>query len=162
VPLERILTIGVYGFTEERFFRTLAETEADLFCDLRARPGVRGREYAFANARRLQNRLDELALTYVHFPQLAPTPEMRASQRSSDVRSGVAKRQREVLSSAFVIHYRSLLDGRAAQDALTQIALSVRAPVLFCVEREAAACHRSLVAEALASHPDIPVEHLTP
>jgi hypothetical protein len=38
----RIVTIGVYGWVEEDFFRALVDVRVDLFCDLRARRGVRG------------------------------------------------------------------------------------------------------------------------
>jgi hypothetical protein len=37
-----------------------------------------------------------------------------------------------------------------------------RAAALLCVEREAEACHRSLVAERLAAEAGVPLRHLTP
>ena len=47
------VTIGVYGFDESSFFQTLQNAGVDTFCDLRARRGVRGAAYAFANGERL-------------------------------------------------------------------------------------------------------------
>lgn len=54
MSLQRVATIGVYGFDADSFFAALVANGVDLFCDLRARRGVRGRECAFANARRLE------------------------------------------------------------------------------------------------------------
>jgi hypothetical protein len=73
MSLGRVGTIGVYGFDADRFFAAVLDARTDLFCDLRARRGVRGREYAFVNARRLEQRLGELGIAYRHFPELAPT-----------------------------------------------------------------------------------------
>ena len=53
----RILTIGVYGYSEEAFFQALQVAGVDAFCDIRSRRGVRGATYAFANSKRLQARL---------------------------------------------------------------------------------------------------------
>jgi uncharacterized protein (DUF488 family) len=90
----RIVTIGVYGFSEEAFFRTLQEAGVDTFCDIRWRRGVRGREYAFANSARLQKRLAELGIRYLHFRELAPSPELRKRQTAADKAAGVEKRKR--------------------------------------------------------------------
>ena len=46
----KIYTIGVYGSSEEEFFGKLTESKIDLFCDIRQRRGVRGRQYAFVNS----------------------------------------------------------------------------------------------------------------
>ena len=36
------------------------------------------------------------------------------------------------------------------------------AAALFCVERDPEACHRSLIAQRLADHHDLSIEHLRP
>lgn len=162
MSLESVLTIGIYGFTEQAFFDALQHAETDLFCDIRARRGLRGSEYAFANSQRLQARLAELGIPYRHFPELAPTPEIRAAQQSADSKDHISKRQRAELAPAFADRYRQLLASPSAAAALDSIGCSgARRPVLFCVERAPAACHRSLTAEALAKrHAD--VQHITP
>lgn len=161
MPLERILTIGVYGYTAEDFFAALEAAGTDLFCDLRARRGLRGREYAFANAVRLQTELAARGIAYRHFRELAPTREIRSPQYATDVASGIAKRKREQLDASFIERYAEVLQGREAQTALAEIRDTAAAPVLFCVERVPSACHRSLVAQRLADEA-IPVEHLLP
>lgn len=158
---QRVITIGVYGFTAETFFSALTSAEVDLFCDLRARRGLRGPDYAFANSKRLQARLVEFGIDYQHFPELAPTAEIRSLQHRADSHIGVAKRGRSELDERFVLAYRSLLAEPAAVAALEQITEAAAAPALFCVERLPTACHRSLVAERLARD-GIPIEHLVP
>jgi uncharacterized protein (DUF488 family) len=156
-----VVTIGVYGFNAEQFFGSLVDADIDLFCDLRARRGVRGSEYTFANAQRLQAKLAELQIEYVHYPALAPTKEIRSNQYAADAASGTAKRQREQLGPAFLSAYFELLRGPGAQAAIADIRHRANRPCLFCVERLPSACHRSLVAEALAEG-GVPVLNLLP
>ena len=61
-----IVTIGAIGYTAESFFQALQNANVDTFIDVRRRRAVRGREYAFANSQRLQARLAELGIRYVH------------------------------------------------------------------------------------------------
>src|SRR5512142_2908892 len=86
----KILTIGVYGFSEATFFAALREAGVDTFCDIRWRRGVRGAQYAFANHRRLEKRLGELGIRYLHFWELAPDPALRQRQTDADKESKVA------------------------------------------------------------------------
>ena len=99
--LESILTIGVYGFSESEFFDAITRSGTDCFCDIRRRRGLRGSTYAFANATRLQAKLEELNVPYLHLKQLSPSPETRAVQHALDARSGEKKRLRETLSPEF-------------------------------------------------------------
>jgi uncharacterized protein (DUF488 family) len=161
MSLQRVATIGVYGFEADAFFDALVANGVDLFCDLRARRGVRGREYAFANARRLEAKLAELQIAYRHFPELAPTREIRSLQHAADASVGVAKRHRDELSPRFVAAYDHLLGGSAARGGLIAIREAASTPALMCVERLPSACHRSLVAAQLAAGA-IPVDHILP
>jgi uncharacterized protein (DUF488 family) len=161
MPLQRVATIGVYGFGAERFFAAVLDAKVDLFCDIRARRGVRGRDYAFANARRLEQQLAQLGIAYRHFPELAPTSETRALQHAADSASGVAKRSRSELTPAFVAMYEELLEQPQARASIEEIRETSSVPLLLCVEREPRACHRSLAAERLAGT-DVPLEHLLP
>ena len=62
----------------------------DTFCDIRQRRGVRGATYAFANSQRLQVRLAELGIRYLHRKDLAPTKAMREVQAEADKASALA------------------------------------------------------------------------
>ena len=159
----RIVTIGVYGWDEESFFSALVRAGVDLFCDLRARRGVRGSTYAWANSERLQARLAGLGIRYLHCKELAPTPETRSAQNSADRAARVAKRQRAVLSPAFADAYRrERLDGFDSAAFVAGLGPGAQVVVLFCVEREPAACHRSLLAARLQRDLGVTVRHLLP
>jgi uncharacterized protein (DUF488 family) len=142
VPTECIFTIGAYGYGPDRFIEALTSHEIDLFCDLRARRGVRGSAYAFANAKRLQALLADARIAYRHYPELAPSDEIRAAQVAADRAAGIGQRTRTVLRHDFVATYRTLTAEPAAQEALREIARTAERPCLFCVERVPEACHR--------------------
>ena len=159
----QFVTLGVYGFSEAAFFDALQQAGVDTFCDIRWRRGVRGREYAFANSGRLQKRLVELGLRYLHFRELAPTPALRQRQWAADKVEGTTKRKRAALGEVFITAYREeRLAGFDSRKFIEQLGPSARAVALFCVEREPAACHRSLLAARLREDLGVEVVHLTP
>ena len=161
--LRRVLTIGAFGFDEETFFKAIVESGADLFCDIRARRGVRGSEYAFVNSARLQAGLAARGVRYVHFKDLAPTQDMRDTQYAVDKDAGVAKRKRTELSPEFAAAYcAGRLEGFDSRGFAAAALEGATSPVFFCVEREPKACHRSLVAAKLAMDLGLPVEDLRP
>src|SRR5688572_9919988 len=100
-----MVTIGVYGFDGESFLRRLREADVRLLLDVRQRRGVRGPEYAWANARRLQAALAAAGIGYEHHPELAPTTELRHLQYAEDDRQGVGKRSRRQLAAGYVRRY---------------------------------------------------------
>jgi uncharacterized protein (DUF488 family) len=161
--LREVLTIGVYGFDAASFVASLQRARADLVVDIRARRGVRGARYSFANATRLRQLLEEAGLDYIHVPQLAPLDATRQAQYQADERAGVGKRDREALSPAFVEDYRaSRLNGFDALAFVRSVCATAQRPALLCVEREPGACHRSLVAAEITRQLDAPVRHLMP
>lgn len=156
-------TIGVYGFDEAGFFAALQEAGVDAFCDTRRRRGVRGSSYAFANAGRLQARLAELDIAYVHRLDLAPSRELRAAEARRDRAAQVTKRGRIELSAEFCAGYRAeCLEDFDSAEFAASFGPDVRRVVLFCVEREPGACHRSIIAERLEMDLAITVCHLLP
>lgn len=158
-----IVTIGVYGFTEEDFFNALTKAKIDTFCDIRQRRGMRGAQYAFANSQRLQERLKSLGIRYHHFQNLAPSQTVRQQQKSADKETETTKRARMVLSPSFVRAYtEECLNNFDTSAFLEEIDSDTKVIALFCVEREPTACHRSLLAEKLARDFGIQVKHITP
>lgn len=158
-----IVTIGAYGFQEETFFRALQAANVTLFCDIRQRRGVRGAEYAFVNSQRLQKRLAELNIAYEHRPELAPTPAIRTQQKAADKAAKIAKRKRSDLSPQFIATFQQdVLTHFNPQAWLAEIGPQTSVVALFCVEREPAACHRSLVAQKLQADLGLSVRHLLP
>jgi uncharacterized protein (DUF488 family) len=155
--ISKIITIGVYGFDEAAFFRALKKAGVDTFCDIRWRRGLRGTQYAFANSGRLQQRLSALGVRYLHLPDLAPSPALRARQDAADKTARLPKRQRTRLSPEFIAGYQQeRLQHFQSADFVQRLGPEAAIIALFCVEGEAAACHRSLVAERLAK--DLGVE----
>ena len=154
-----ITTIGVYGWTLERWLEALREAEVALVADVRQRRGVRGSEYAWANATRLQAALVDAGIAYRHHPELAPTTELRQLQYAEDARRGVGKRSRDVLAQEYAERFE--LEILAQVDLGELVAgLPDGVTALMCVERDPEACHRSLVAARLASDCGLSVTHL--
>lgn len=161
LPAPTLVTIGVYGSDEASFFAALQQAGVDTLVDIRSRRGVRGAAYAFANSQRLQARLAELGIRYIHRPDLAPGPQTRGQQAAADKAGKTAKRQRSVLDPAFAAAYRQeRLAGFDSRQFIADLGPETRVVALFCVEREPAACHRSLLATRLQRDLGLSVEHL--
>lgn len=156
-----IATIGVYGFDRETFLETLATAKVDLLLDVRQRRGVRGSEYAWANAQRLQEGLEAAGIGYTHLKELAPSTELRGVQYREDDKRGEGKRSRTVLAPEYARRYTAeILDPVDLEPIVKWIGDSFA--TLLCVERDPEACHRSLVAARLQSEWGFGVEHLRP
>jgi uncharacterized protein (DUF488 family) len=155
-----VATIGVYGSSAEEFLALLRENDVRQLLDVRQRRGVRGSQYAWANAGRLQAALAEAGVEYRHHKELAPTTELRHLQYAEDAREGVGKRSRQKLAPEYAERYtREILD----QVDLEPIAAAMPAAgrsALFCVERDPEACHRSLIAARLVEEIGLEVVHL--
>ncbi len=147
----KFFTIGVYGSTESEYFKKLIDNKIDMFCDIRQRRGVRGKKYTFVNSKKLQQKLDDLHIKYMHILELAPTKEIRKLQKEADLKSGILKRERDTLGKVFTIAYKNtILKNFDFNDFIKKLEIErVENVVLFCVEENPAACHRSLVAEKL-------------
>jgi len=157
-----LATIGVYGFTAEQFLAALRDADVRLVLDVRQRRGVRGSEYAWANAKRLEAALVAAGVAYRHEPTLAPTTELRRLQYAQDDREGVGKRSRATLAPAYVERYVAEILDRADLDAIVASLAPDGRSALLCVERDAPACHRSLAAARIAERYGLEVAHLAP
>jgi uncharacterized protein (DUF488 family) len=155
-------TIGVYGFKVETFLKALHEANVRQLLDVRQRRGVRGSEYAWANAARLQAALAGAGIEYRHHKELAPTTELRHLQYREDERLGVGKRSRSELAPDYVERYTKEILDRVDLGPIVEEMPADGTAALFCVERDPEACHRSLIAERLASEHGVSVTHLRP
>jgi uncharacterized protein (DUF488 family) len=161
-PSPRVCTIGVYEWDLETFLGALRDAEARVLLDLRQRRGVRGPQYSWANSRRLQLALSEAEVGYRHHPELAPTTELRQLQYAEDARQGVGKRSRVELAPAYREGYTQQILDHADLELLVKQLPEQGTAVLFCVEADPEACHRSIVAERLHTRHGIEVMHLRP
>jgi uncharacterized protein (DUF488 family) len=159
----RFVTIGVYGWDEERFFGALKEAGVDLLVDIRRRRGVRGAEYAFANATRLQERLEEQGIAYLHRIDLSPSDALRKRQGAADKEERVARRQRTELSPEFKAGYQEEVMAHFDSGRfLEELPHDARVAALLCVEREPTACHRGLLSARLQKDLAVDIRHLAP
>ena len=156
--MKTVATIGVYGWTLEEFLAALDDAGVELLVDVRQRRGVRGREYAWANAQRLQRALADAGIDYAHHKELAPTTELRQVQYAEDDRLGVGKRSRAELAPAYRDRYLHEILEAADLDGLVAELPDVSA--LFCVEHDPEACHRALIADRLAETYGLKILHL--
>lgn len=161
--MKELFTIGVYGFTSDAFFDKLKAARIDTFCDVRRRRGVRGHEYAFANAGRLTAELETIGISYHHFLDLAPSDALRKRQAKVDEAEHTARRKREELSPQFIEGYRDeILERFDSREFVERLGPEAERVVLLCVERTPAACHRSLLAERLHDDLGVKLTHLVP
>lgn len=157
----RIATIGVYGFDAEAFLRALRGAGVGVVLDVRQRRGVRGHEYAWANSQRLQAALAEAGVGYQHHKELAPTTAMRQAQYRADAEQGEGKRGRSHISPEFERLYTEGVLDLAKLGPIAALA-GESLPALLCVERDAEACHRSLIAARLEREFGLTPLHLRP
>ncbi len=156
-----IATIGVYGFGRDSFLGALAEARISLLLDVRQRRGVRGSEYAWANARRLQGALAEAGIGYTHLKELAPTTELRQLQYREDAKLGEGKRSRTALAPEYARRYTEEILDRVDLDPIVKW-IGATSAALLCVERDPEACHRSLIAARLERNHGFGVVDLRP
>jgi uncharacterized protein (DUF488 family) len=160
--MPRIATIGVYEFDAASFVAALDEAGVTKVFDIRQRRGVRGSQYAWANAQRLQKLLAEARIGYEYHPELAPDTEMRQLQYRDDDRQGVGKRSRVRLAPEYVREYtEEILDLVPLEPFVRRLPVHGMG-ALLCVEATAQACHRSLVTGRLAERFGFEVTHIEP
>ena len=160
--MRHIATIGVYEFDAASFVQALEAGNVTQLIDIRQRRGVRGPDYAWANARRLQALMSDAQISYVYHPELAPTTELRQLQYREDDRQGVGKRSRVNLAPEYIRRYtREVLDCAPLEPLIQDLPVH-GIGALLCVEATAHACHRSLVAKRLAVQYGFAVTHLEP
>jgi uncharacterized protein (DUF488 family) len=155
-----IATVGVYQSSLEDFLDRLQRHRVAMVVDVRQRRGVRGREYAWANSRRLQAALEKAGIRYQHVPELAPTTELRKLQYREDERLKVGKRSRIDLAEEYRRRYLHEVLDRVDLGAVLASLPDEATTALLCVERDARACHRSLIAARLHDQYGVPVVDL--
>jgi uncharacterized protein (DUF488 family) len=155
-------SIGVFHSTESQFFQQLIDHRIDMFCDIRMRRSVRGSHYAFVNSTRLQERLAELNIRYLHILALAPTEYIRAIQQSADLIHGASNTNRVSLDAKFIAAYNTDIVAHFDWDTfLNKLSeMNAKRIAFFCVEEHAQACHRSLVLQHLSQVTNTAVHHI--
>lgn len=161
MPFE-FYTIGVFGSTDESFFKKLIDARIDTFCDIRNRRAVRGSKYSYVNSKKLQDKLSEKNIQYLYVKDLSPSKEIRNLQKEADKKQGVRKTERTSLGEVFKFEYNNKVlkpfDFNIFFNELKD--KNCKKIVLFCVEKDPTACHRSLVSERLSQEFHYKINHL--
>jgi uncharacterized protein (DUF488 family) len=140
----RIFTIGYEGATVAEFLAALQKAGVERVIDIRAVPNSRRPGFSKTP---LRNALAEAGIDYVHLRALGTPADGRAAARAG--RTDELKR----------IYAGQLELPEAIAETGKMLDLSREKPsALLCYERDPAACHRTLLLEAVA--PDAKVEDL--
>jgi len=129
-----LCTVGYERRTVDELITTLTRAAVEVLVDVRLTPLSRK---PGLSKNRIATRLYAAGIDYLHLPQLGNPRDNRDGLRRGD--------------DAAVAKYRDVLrtpEGQAALDQLLRLATHRRVAVM-CFEREAAECHRSMVADAL-------------
>ena len=138
--MRTIATVGVYQSSLADFLGKLERHRVAMVLDVRQRRGVRGREYAWANSLRLQ--------------------ALRQLQYREDDRLKVGKRSRIELSEAYRRRYLTEVLDKVDLGAVLESLPDEATSALLCVEHDARACHRSLIAARLQAEYGVPILNL--
>jgi uncharacterized protein (DUF488 family) len=140
----RIFTIGYEGATVAEFLAALQKAGVERVIDIRAVPNSRRPGFSKTP---LRNALAEAGIDYVHLRALGTPADGRTAARAG--RKDELKR----------IYAGQLELPEAIAETGKMLDLSREKPsALLCYERDPAACHRTLLLEAVA--PDAEVEDL--
>ena len=140
----KIFTIGYEGATVAEFLAALQKAGVERVIDIRAVPNSRRPGFSKTP---LRNALAEAGIDYVHLRALGTPADGRTAARAG--RKDELKR----------IYAGQLELPEAIAETGKMLDLSREKPsALLCYERDPAACHRTLLLEAVA--PDAEVENL--
>jgi uncharacterized protein (DUF488 family) len=144
---DHLATIGYQLATTRSFLRTLKANRIDLLADVRA--VASSRRPGFSKSALTAN-LRDAGIEYLHLRDLGTPAEGRVAARA-----GRHTRMREIFEQ-----HLATRKAQAELALLAEIIRSGRRACLLCLEADPTQCHRSLVAQALASILPLQVTHL--
>jgi uncharacterized protein (DUF488 family) len=144
----KLYTIGFTQKSAERFFTLLRDSGVARVVDIRLKPD--GQLSGFAKGSDLPWFLERLnGCSYLHLPDLAPTPEILGDYRKDHD------------WNRYVRRFDALMDERAIPASLDRPSFEATPSCLLCSEATPEHCHRRLVAERIArAWPDVEITHL--
>jgi uncharacterized protein (DUF488 family) len=131
-----VMTIGYQDRTVDQFIDDLVAAGIKVLVDVRLTPLSRK---TGLSKNGLAPRLRDAGIDYVHLPALGNPRENRDAFRRGD--EAAVERYQHVLRTP---------ESQSALDHLVRLATHQRV-ALMCFERDAAECHRSVVADALVT-----------
>lgn len=144
--MKPLTTIGYEGSQPEAFDDALLAAGVDVVVDVRAVAISRKRGFSKTA---LADRLRQRGMQYVHLRGLGDPKPGRDAARAGDF-------------SAFQAIFGAHLHTQAAQSDLASLRALARSQrvALLCYEADAANCHRSIVAQLVATSEDLSIMHL--
>lgn len=129
-----LYTIGYEGFSLPDWLTRLRVEGVQVVVDIRAVPHSRKQGFS---KRQLKEKLGEVGVEYLHFPELGTPEDLRRAVRGGLELSEFARQFAQVL--------------RSKEEALIRLLelAQNRAVCLVCYEEDPALCHRSVVASHL-------------
>ena len=127
-------TIGYEGRSVEEVLDALAAAKVEVLVDVRERP--QSRKPGFSG-RALAASLGKRGIAYLHLKELGTPPEVRRAYKADG--------DFERLKRGYTAH----LKGQGKALARAGEVLGQRPAALFCFERDAQACHRSVLCTRL-------------
>jgi len=145
-----LFTIGFTRKRAEHFFTLLKENRVSMLVDIRLKPD--SQLSGWAKREDLPWFMERLVGgSYVHLPLLAPT---------SDIME-IARGKQSGSRAEFERRYLALLDDRDVPNALDRALFEQHRCCLLCSEDLPEGCHRSFVADRIATAwPPVTVTHL--
>lgn len=141
-----VYTMGYEGFLIDGFVNELLGYGIQRVLDVRHNPTSRRYGFHKSTLSRICLHLD---LEYEHFPEVGVPAEDRSSLvEVSDYQTLFANYELTTLATA-----EETIQCLAAR-------LAEKPSILICLEADPAMCHRSRLANAIASHAQLPVKHL--
>jgi uncharacterized protein (DUF488 family) len=145
----RLATIGYQGTTVDAFRRALENAGIELLVDIRA---VASSRLPGFSKTRLAANVNAVGIDYVHLRDLATPADGRAAARAG---------HHAEMRTIFFAHLKTE-EAQAALDQLERLVRSKRRVCVLCFEADPMHCHRTLVAESLASRMRLSIVHLRP
>lgn len=144
-----VCTIGYQGTTVPAVLEALGEAKVQVLVDIRA--VASSRRPGFAKTALAAN-VATIGIEYLHLRGLGTPAEGRAAARA-----GKHAEMRKIFLSHLATD-----EAQSQLATLTSIIRDGRRVCLLCFEADAAHCHRTLVANALAKKLDVEIVHLSP
>ena len=144
-----VCTIGYEGATVPAVLDALREAKVEILVDIRA--VASSRRPGFAKTALAAN-VDSIGVEYLHLRGLGTPADGRAAARAGKS----AEMQRIFLAHLATDQAQTQLA------ALTTLVRDGRRVCLLCFEADAARCHRTLVANAVAKKLGVEIVHLVP
>ena len=137
-----LLTLGYEGISIEKYINLLIANGVKILCDVRK--NAYSQKYGFTKAV-LQKACDAVQIQYIHVPELGIDSNKRNSLKSqSDYDILFEEYEKTTLANNFdsLLYVRDLVN-------------KYKRVCLLCFERDPRQCHRTRIAKAILSFPDV-------